>query len=103
MPIRAPFRHPGEGRRPTLTWPRQIPVEGEPADVASVVASYGEAMARSTVPKLFINADPGRLLSGRTRELCRTWPNQTEITVPGRHYIQEGQPRSDRRGNRWLC
>ena len=89
---RAPFRDPGEGRRPTLTWPRQIPVEGEPADVASVVASYGKEMAQSMVPKLFINADPGRLLSGRNRELCRTWPNQTEITVPGKHYIQEDSP-----------
>ena len=89
---RAPFRQPGEGRRPTLTWPRQIPVEGEPADVASVVVGYGKAMAQSIVPKLFINADPGRLLSGRTRELCRTWANQTEITVPGKHYIQEDSP-----------
>ena len=89
---RAPFLHPGEGRRPTLTWPRQIPVEDQPADVASIVTGYGEAMAQSMVPKLFINADPGRLLSGRTRELCRRWPNQTEITVPGKHYIQEDSP-----------
>ncbi len=89
---RAPFRQPGEGRRPTLTWPRQIPVEGEPADVASVIVGYGKAMAQSTVPKLFINANPGRLLSGRSRALCRTWPNQTEITVQGKHYIQEDSP-----------
>jgi len=89
---RAPFLETGEGRRPTLTWPRQIPVEGEPADVASVVVGYGEAMAQSTVPKLFINADPGRLLTGRARELCRAWPNQTEVTVAGRHYIQEDSP-----------
>ena len=89
---RAPFLEPGEGRRPTLTWPRQIPVQDEPADVASVVVSYGKAMAQSTTPKLFINADPGRLLTGRTRELCRTWPNQTEVTVPGKHYIQEDSP-----------
>lgn len=89
---RAPFLYPGEGRRPTLTWPRQIPVEGEPADVASVVVGYGKALAQSMTPKLFINADPGRLLAGRARELCRGWPNQTEITVPGRHYIQEDSP-----------
>ena len=75
-----------------LTWPRQIPVEVEPADVASVVVGYGKAMARSATPKLFINADPGRLLTGRSRELCRTWPNQTEVTVPGKHYIQEDSP-----------
>ena len=89
---RAPFVEPGEGRRPTLTWPRQIPVEGDPADVASVVAGYAKAMAQSTTPKLFINAEPGRLLTGRARELCRGWLNQTEITVPGLHYIQEDSP-----------
>ena len=89
---RAPFLEPGEGRRPTLTWPRQIPIEGEPADVASVVVGYGNALAQSPTPKLFINADPGRLLSGRARELCRTWPNQAEITVAGRHYVQEDSP-----------
>ena len=89
---RAPFLHSGEGRRPTLTWPRQIPVEGQPADVAAVVEGYGRAMAQSATPKLFINADPGRLLTGRGRELCRAWPNQTEVTVPGKHYIQEDSP-----------
>ena len=89
---RTPYLEPGEGRRPTLTWPRQIPIEDEPADVASVVKSYGEALAKSTTPKLFINADPGRLLTGRARELCRTWPNQTEVTVAGRHYVQEDSP-----------
>ena len=89
---RAPFLEPGEGRRPTLTWPRQIPVEEEPADVASVVVGYARALAQSPTPKLFINANPGRLLTGRARELCRLWPNQTEITVPGKHYIQEDSP-----------
>ena len=89
---RAPFLEPGEGRRPTLTWPRQIPVETEPADVASIIVGYGKALAHSTTPKLFVNADPGRLLTGRAREFCRTWQNQTEITVPGRHYIQEDSP-----------
>ena len=89
---RAPFLDPGEGRRPTLSWPRQIPMEDEPADVAAVIVGYGQAMAQSLTPKLFINADPGRLLAGRARELCRTWPNQTEITVPGSHYLQEDSP-----------
>ncbi len=89
---RAPFATPGEGRRPTLTWPRQIPVEGQPEDVAAVVAEYGRVMAESATPKLFINADPGRVLTGRARDLCRTWPNQTEVTVPGRHYAQEDSP-----------
>ncbi len=86
---RRPFAEPGEARRPTLTWPRQIPIGGEPADVHEIVSSYGEWLASSDVPKLFINADPGTILIGRQREFCRTWPNQTEVTVPGIHFIQE--------------
>jgi haloalkane dehalogenase len=86
---RAPFREPGEGRRPTLTWPRQIPIEGEPADVVEIVRSYGEWLAIADVPKLFVNAEPGAILTGRVRERCRAWPNQREITVAGSHFIQE--------------
>jgi haloalkane dehalogenase len=89
---RRPFANPGEDRRPTLTWPRQIPVEGQPADVVAVVADYSAWLARSDVPKLFINADPGSILVGRQREVCRTWPNQTEVTVKGLHFIQEDSP-----------
>ncbi len=89
---RRPFVQPGEDRRPTLTWPREIPIEGEPADVHDAVAQYGEWMANSEVPKLFINAEPGSILIGRAREICRTWPNQTEVTVPGFHFIQEDSP-----------
>ncbi len=86
---RRPFLEPGEPRRPTLTWPREIPIEGEPADVAEIVAAYGEWLAGSDVAKLFVNADPGSMLTGPQREFCRSWPNQTEITVPGIHFIQE--------------
>ncbi len=86
---RAPFREPGEGRRPTLTWPRQIPIEGEPADVVEIVRSYAEWLATSDLPKLFVNADPGAILTGALRERCRAWPNQREITVSGSHFIQE--------------
>jgi len=86
---RAPFLEPGESRRPTLTWPRQIPIEGEPADVVEIVRSYATWLASSDLPKLFINAEPGAILTGRVRELCRLWPNQTEVTVPGSHFIQE--------------
>jgi haloalkane dehalogenase len=86
---RRPFRSPGEGRRPTLTWPREIPLDGEPAAVAQVVEKYAEWLSHSQVPKLFINADPGSILVGRQREFCRTWPNQKEVTVPGAHFIQE--------------
>lgn len=86
---RRPFREPGEDRRPTLTWPREIPVEGEPADVVEIVESYGRWLAGSQLPKLFVNADPGTILTGRQREFCRSWPNQTEVTVPGIHFIQE--------------
>ena len=89
---RRPFLNPGEDRRPTLTWPRQIPIEGEPADVVKVVQDYSTWLAQSDVPKLFINADPGSILVGRQREVCRAWPNQTEATVKGLHFIQEDSP-----------
>lgn len=86
---RAPFREPGEGRRPTLTWPREIPVDGEPADVCQIVTAYGQWLASSEVPKLFINADPGSILTGPQREWVRTWPHQQEVTVSGVHFVQE--------------
>jgi haloalkane dehalogenase len=89
---RRPFANTGEDRRPTLTWPRQIPIEGEPADVAAVVEDYSGWLAKSEIPKLFINADPGSILVGRQREVCRAWPNQTEVTVKGLHFIQEDSP-----------
>ena len=89
---RRPFREPGEDRRPTLTWPRQIPIEGEPADVCDIVAGYGRWLQESPVPKLFINAAPGAILTGRQRDFCRSFPNQTEVTVPGIHFIQEDSP-----------
>jgi haloalkane dehalogenase len=79
---RAPFLD-REARLPTLTWPRQIPIEGEPADVTAIVENYGNAMSQSTIPKLLILGDPGAIVTGRTREFCRTWPNQTEVTVKG--------------------
>src|SRR5712691_4652314 len=89
---RRPFAEPGEGRRPTLTWPRQIPVEGEPADVTEIVSSYAQWLARSTVPKLFVNGEPGAALTGALREFCRSWPAQTEVTVRGLHFLQEDSP-----------
>ncbi|MDZ7674829.1 MAG: haloalkane dehalogenase [Acidimicrobiales bacterium] len=79
-------------RRPTLTWPQEIPVEGEPADVVGIVRAYGDFLARSEIPKLFVNAEPGAILTGRQREFCRGWPNQTEVTVSGIHFIQEDSP-----------
>ncbi len=88
---RRPFDDPAD-RRPTLTWPRQIPIEGEPADVVDIVQSYADWLSTSDVPKLFINADPGIILTGPQREFCRTWPNQTEVTVAGLHFIQEDSP-----------
>ena len=89
---RAPFENAGEDRRPTLTWPRQIPIAGEPADVVALVDSYAAFMAKSPMPKLFINADPGSILVSGQREFCRSWPNQTEVTVSGTHFIQEDSP-----------
>jgi haloalkane dehalogenase len=89
---RAPFTASGEDRRATLTWPRQIPIDGEPADVVQVVEDYGDWLSKSDIPKLFINADPGSILTGRQRDFCRSWPNQTEVTVAGSHFIQEDSP-----------
>jgi haloalkane dehalogenase len=90
---RKPYAEPGESRRPVLTWPRQIPIDGEPADVTAIVSDYGEWLSKNTsIPKLFINGDPGTILVGRQREFCRTWPNQREITVKGLHFVQEDSP-----------
>ena len=89
---RRPYLEVGESRRPTLTWPREIPVEGEPADVVQIVSEYAEWLSSSQVPKLFINADPGAILVGSQREFCRSWPNQEELSVSGQHFIQEDSP-----------
>ncbi len=89
---RRPFLEAGENRRPTLSWPRQIPLDGEPADVVEIVQSYADWMATSGIPKLFINADPGAILIGAQREFCRSWKNQTEVTVKGNHFLQEDSP-----------
>jgi len=89
---RRPYVNPGEDRRPTLTWPREIPIEGEPADVVAIVQEYAKWLSTSDVPKLFVNADPGAILTGPQREFCRTWPNQEEVTVRGSHFIQEDAP-----------
>ena len=89
---RKPYLAEGEDRRPTLTWPRQIPIEGEPENVCQIVDDYGAWLAQSDVPKLFINAAPGSILTGEQREFCRTWPNQAEVTVNGIHFVQEDSP-----------
>jgi haloalkane dehalogenase len=89
---RQPFANPGEDRRPTLSWPRNIPIDGQPADIVSVVEDYSRWLAQADVPKLFINAEPGAIVRGRIRELVRTWPNLTETTVNGSHFIQEDSP-----------
>ena len=84
-----PFLEEGEDRRPTLTWPRQIPLDGEPNAVVEEVRKNAEFHKDSEIPKLFINANPGSILVGEQREFARTWKNQTEITVSGNHFIQE--------------
>lgn len=89
---RKPYLQAGESRRPTLTWPREIPIDGEPRDVTEIAQGYSEWLAKSPLPKLFINADPGVILTGPQREFCRTWPNQREVTVKGVHFIQEDSP-----------
>ncbi len=88
---RAPFTE-REARLPTLVWPRQIPIEGKPEDVTAIVESYGKAMSQSALPKLLITGEPGAIIKGRVLEFCRTWPNQTEVTVKGIHFLQEDSP-----------
>lgn len=88
---RAPFAKPN-ARLPTLALARELPIEGEPADVTAIVEDYGVWLAQSPIPKLFINAEPGALTTGRARAFCRTWPNQREVSVPGIHYLQEDAP-----------
>ena len=89
---RRPFVTPGEDRRPTLTWPRQIPLDGEPADVNAIAADYAAWMAENDLPKLFVDAEPGAILIGAQREFCLGWKNQTVATVKGSHFIQEDSP-----------
>jgi haloalkane dehalogenase len=90
---RRPFLEPGEARRPMLTWPRQIPIDGDPADVTQTMADYADWLSTSDVPKLFVDASPGAILSdGPSRDFCRSWPNQTEVQVKGSHFIQEDSP-----------
>jgi haloalkane dehalogenase len=89
---REPFREPGESRRPTLTWPREIPIDGEPPDVTGLVQQYALWLSRSPLPKLFVNGNPGSILVGAQRDFCRAWPNQQEVTVKGSHFLQEDSP-----------
>ena len=84
--------NPGEARLPTLTWPREIPIDGVPEDVHNIVGDYARWLQSSPIRKLFINADPGAILIGSQREFCRTWSNQDEVTVPGIHFLQEDCP-----------
>jgi len=89
---RSPFRNTGEDRRPMLSWPRSLPIDGEPGKVAEAVSRNGAWLAQSSQPKLFINGEPGTLARGRLREIIRQWPNQTEVTVKGRKLLQEDSP-----------
>ncbi len=89
---RRPYREPGASRLPTLVWPRELPIDGEPSDVVAIVDRYAAWLSQSDVPKLFVNAEPGAILTGPQREFCRRWPNQQEITVRGNHFIQEDSP-----------
>lgn len=90
---RRPYLNPGEDRRPTLTWPRQIPIEAEPQDVHDIVSAYSDWIRDADIPKLFVNAEPGAILVGAQREFCRSWKNQQEVTVKGSHFLQEDSPK----------
>lgn len=89
---RRPFREPGENRRPTLSWPREIPYNGEPRDVYDIITAYAEWLPTAPVPKLFFNTEPGFILTGVHRDFVRTWTNQEEVTVSGLHFVQEDSP-----------
>lgn len=89
---RRPWQAAGESRRPMLQWPRELPIDGAPADVVRIVEQYSAWLAGSPLPKLFVNAEPGSILVGRARAVCRTWPNQREVTVRGLHFVQEDSP-----------
>ena len=89
---RRPFLSSGEDRRPTLSWPREIPIEGEPGNVCQIVNEYAQWMKTNNIPKLFINAEPGAITTGKIRDFCRSWKNQTQVTVKGIHFIQEDSP-----------
>jgi haloalkane dehalogenase len=89
---RSPFAEAGEGRRATLSWPRNIPIDGAPAEVAAVVEDYGRWLAESDVPKLFVNAEPGAIVRDRIRAIVRAWRNLEEVTVKGVHFVQEDSP-----------
>jgi len=89
---RRPFANAGEDRRPTLSWPRQIPIAGAPTEVVAIVEDSARWLSTSSLPKLFVNAEPGSILVGRQRAFCRSWPNQTEVTIKGLHFVQEDSP-----------
>lgn len=90
--MRRPYREPGESRRATLNWPRQIPIEGEPADVAALMDELSVWMQANDIPKLFINVDPGQIVFERDFEILRSWSHSTEVVVRGRHHPQEDPP-----------
>ena len=90
---RRPFLEAGEDRRPTLSWIRQVPLDGEPAELAEIMQAYAEWLSTdASVPKLFVKAEPGAIMAGESREFCRAWPNQVEVTVKGLHFVQEDSP-----------
>jgi len=89
---RSPYRNPGEDRRATLTWARQIPISGDPADVHEIVAANAAWLQETEVPKVFIRAEPGGLVQGERIIFCRSLPNTREVVVPGIHYVQEDSP-----------
>ena len=89
---RRPFINDGTARLPTLVWPRQLPIDNEPLDVCEIVERYSQVLGKNDVPKLFINADPGVIVTSRIKKVVRSWPNQTEVTVKGLHFIQEDSP-----------
>lgn len=96
---RRPFVNGGEDRRPTLSWPRNLPIDGEPAEVVALVNEYRSWLEETDMPKLFINAEPGAIITGRIRDYVRSWPNQTGNHSARRAFRSGGQPRGNRCGH----
>src|SRR6202046_1723604 len=86
------YRNPGPSRMPMLAWTRDLPIAGEPADVTAIVEHYARWLSTSSIPKLFIDADPAGFLIGAQREFSRAWPNQETVMVKGAHFLQEEAP-----------
>ncbi|PTX56355.1 haloalkane dehalogenase [Litoreibacter ponti] len=90
---RKPFPTP-ESRKPTLVWPRQIPIAGEPADTGAVITANGEWLYSTDMPKLMLHVAPGALMPPPVVEYVKANASNLEDVFlgPGVHFVQEDHP-----------